>query len=253
MACISDESEHILLSRIDDTVHLCDKRGAPCFLGFLDLHEQAVVRREQGRFAGYRWNLLGGYPEAERRLLAVYPDYYVVTDEDCPFCMVGFRYRPSRSLTHRDFLGTLLSAGIRRDKIGDILCGEGLSVVVIREEIAPFICEQIDRIGGEGVTVIPDYEGPLPITREYEEIHETIASARLDVAVKALTRLSREKAADLIRLGGVSVDHLPVVSVSAPISAPCTLSIRGIGRFLIDQIGPETKKGRFVFIARKCK
>lgn len=253
MACISDESEHILLSRIDDTVHLCDKRGAPCFLGFLDLHEQAVVRREQGRFAGCRWKLLGGYPEAERCLLVVYPDYFDVSDGDCPICSLAFRYRLSRRLTHRDFLGTLLSAGVRRDKIGDILCGEGLSVVFVREEIADYVCEQVDRIGGEGVTVVPNYDGPLPITREYEDIQETIASARLDVAVKTLTRLSREKAADLIRLGSVSVDHLPVISVSAPISAPCTISIRGCGRFLVDQIGPETKKGRIVFIARKCK
>lgn len=253
MACISDESEHILLSRIDDTVHLCDKRGAPCFLGFLDLHEQAVIRREQGRFAGYQWGLFGGHQDAERRILAVYPDYFYVSDADCPIRAVAFRYRPVRGLTHRDFLGTLLSAGIRRDKIGDILCGQGLSVVFVREEIADYICEQIDRIGGEGVTVIPDYTGPLPVFKEYESIQETIASARLDVAVKALTRLSREKAADLIRLGSVSVDHIPETAVSLPLSAPCTLSVRGYGRYLIDQIGPETKKGRLLFIARKCK
>ena len=253
MACISDESEHILLSRIDDTVHFCDKRGAPCFLGFLDLHEQAIVRREQNRFVGFRWGLFGGYPEAERCLLAVYPDYFEVNQEDCPFVAIAFRYRPSRTLTHRDFLGTLLSSGVRRDKIGDILCGEGYSVVFVREEIADYVCEQIDRIGGEGVTAISNYDGPLPINREFENIQETIASARLDVAVKVLTRLSREKAADLIRLGSVSINHLPATSVSESVSAPCTVSIRGYGRFLIDQIGPETKKGRLVFIARKCK
>ncbi len=253
MACISDESEHILISRLDDTVHLCDKRGAPCFLGFLDLHEQAIVRREQNRLAGYRWTLLGGYPDAERRVLAVYPDYFEVSDEDCPFTAVAFRYRAVRKLTHRDFLGTMLSAGIRRDRIGDILCGEGLTVVFVREEISAFISEQIDRIGGEGVTALLNYDGSLPIHKEYEIIQETIASARLDVAVKALTRLSREKAAEMIRLGAISVDHLPETAVSAPISAPCTISIRGYGRYLIDQIGPETKKGRLLFVARKCK
>lgn len=253
MAFTSDESEHILLSRLEDTVHLCDKRGAPCFLDFLDLHEQAIIRREMHHFPGLNWGLFGGHMDAERRLLAVYPDYFDVTDEDCPFCKIAFRYRAVRKLTHRDFLGTLLSAGIRRDKIGDILCGEGLTVVFVREEIAEYLCEEITRIGGEGVTILKDYDGPLPIHREFENIQETIASARLDVAVKVLTRLSREKAADLIRLGSVSVDHLPETSVSAPITAPGTISIRGYGRYLIDQIGPETKKGRLVFVARKCK
>ena len=148
-------------------------------------------------------------------------------------------------------MGTLLSAGIRRDKIGDILCGEGLSVVFLRKEIADFVCEQIKRVGGEGVTIIRDYTGELPIARDYEHLRETVVSPRLDVIVKTLVRCSREKAAELIRLGSVSMDHLPIDSVSAVVSAPCTVSIRGSGRYLVDQIGPETKKGRLALLARK--
>lgn len=251
MACISDGSESILHSRIEDTIRLCDKRGVPCFLGFLDLREQAIAEEYLPTRAP-QWAWFGGYDEAERRLLAVYPDYLVPTEEDYPLSVIGFRYRNIREITHRDVLGTLMAAGIRRDKIGDILCGEGLSVVFVREEMAAFVSEQIDRIGGEGVTVIPDYTGELPILHEYQELKDTIASPRLDAVVKSLVRLSREKAAELIRLGSVSVNHRPAVSVSTPLTAPCTVSIRGFGRYLIDAIGPETKKGRLLLHARKC-
>lgn len=251
MDCISEGSDQLLCSRIDDTIHLCEKRGVPCFLGFLDLREQAVAEDFLSG-CGSLWTLDGGYDEAERRLLSVYPDYYVPDRSDYPFCAVGFRYRTVREITHRDVLGTLMAAGIRRDKIGDILCGEGLSVVFLREEIADYVCEQIDRIGGEGVTVIPDYSGELPVSHTYQEIRDTIASPRLDAVVKSLVRLSREKAAELIRLGSVSVDHRTVLSVSLPLTAPCTVSVRGCGRFLIDEIGPQTKKGRYLFCARKC-
>lgn len=251
MACTSEGTDHLLYSRIDDTVHLCEKRGVPCFLGFLDLREQAVVEDYLSN-KGYHWTLFGGYDEAERRLLAIFADYYEPMAEDYPLCAVGFRYRPVREITHRDVLGTLMGAGIRRDKIGDILCGEGLSVVFLREEIADFVCDQIDRIGGEGVTVIPGYDGVLPINHTYREISDTIASPRLDAVVKSLLRLSREKAAELIRLGSVSVDHRPALSASVPLTAPCTVSVRGYGRFLVDQIGPQTKKGRWLLSARKC-
>jgi len=184
--------------------------------------------------------------------LAVYPDYYEPSAEDYPLCVVAFRYRSVREITHRDVLGTLMAAGIRRDKIGDILCGEGLSVVFLREEIADFVTEQIDRIGGEGVTALTDYSGPLPVSHTYQEIKDTIASPRLDAVVKSLLRLSREKAAELIRLGSVSVNHRPTLSVSLALTAPCTGSVRGYGRYLIDTIGPETKKGRLLLCARKC-
>ena len=251
MDCISEGSSSVLYARIDDTVRLCDKRGVPCFLGFLDLRERAIAAEYlAGLVVNYAW--FGGYEEAERSLLAIFPSYMEIEPWDYPLCPVAFRYRPVRNITHRDVLGTLMAAGIRRDKVGDILCGEGISVVFLREEIKAFVCEQIDRIGGEGVTVIPDYTGELPLAREYEEIRETIASARLDAMVKALIRLSREKAADMVRLGAVSVNHIPVESVSLSLTAPCTISIRGYGRFLIDQIGPETKKGRLLLCARKC-
>lgn len=252
MASISDNSENLLRSRIEDTVNLCDKRYAPCFLGFLDLREQAVTRDVLRALSCTNWRLCGGYADAERAMLCVYPDYVDADDIVYPFTAVGFRYRAIRPLSHRDFLGTLLSVGIRRDTIGDILCGEGFSVVFFREEVVDYICEHVTRIGGEGVTLIPDYDGTVPVFKEFEQRHETVASPRLDAVVKALTRCSREKAAEAIRLGDISVDHRPVDTVSYNLSAPCTLSIRGEGRFLVDQIGPETKKGRLLLLARKC-
>ena len=252
MAFSTEFSQESLYARIDDTVRLCDKRNAPCFLGFLDLREQAVARPYLEGHAQGSWVFYGGYEEAERCLLALFPSYLLSDQVDYPLCAVGFRYRPIAKLTHRDFLGTLLSLGIRRETVGDILCGEGLSVVFLSREIAPFVCREIRKVGGEGVECIPDYVGDLPLSRSYEERHETVASPRLDTIVKALLHCSRESAAELIRTGAVSVDHRPTESVSVQLTAPCTVSVRGSGRYLIDQIGPETKKGRLNLLARKC-
>lgn len=252
MACISEGSDNILRSRIEDVVRLCDKRTTPCYLGFLDLREKAAAQTilatlvDEDSYAFY-----GGYTEAERSLLAVFPAYFPPEDADYPLRAVAFHYRTQRQLTHRDVLGTLMSAGIRRDAIGDILCGDGVSIVFVRNEIADYICEQIDRIGGEGVRITPNYAGDLPIHIEYEPIHETVAAPRLDCIVKALIHCSREKAAELIRIGSVSVNHRPCESVSTTIQEQTTISIRGYGRYVIQQIGPLTKKGRWTLLAGK--
>ena len=250
MASTSDHSGSVLLARVEDTFRLCDKRQSPCFFGFLDLQEQAQIR--QPLYYQEGWLLFGGYPEAERRLLAVYPPYMQPEDIVYPLCAVAFHYRPERRLSHRDFLGTLLSAGLRRDVIGDILCGEGLSVVFLKEDVVDFVCDEVTKIGGEGVKVTPYYDGELPIARQFKDISETIASPRLDVIIKALLHCSREEAARLIRVGNVSVDHLVTDQVAQNLTAPCTVSVKGSGRYLIDQIGPPTKKGRLALCARKC-
>ena len=252
MACTSDRSVDALLARVEDVLRQADKHNAPCFLGFLDPREQALARRVLSAHPVDMWHFYGGYVDAERTVLAAFPDCFDPISITYPLTAVAFQYRPSRKLSHRDVLGTLLSAGIRRETIGDILCGEGIAVAYLRREIVSFVCEQIDRIGGEGVDIVPDYAGRLPISREYQEITDTIASPRLDAVVKALVRCSRDDAAQLIRDGAVSLDHFPIDSVSAAISAPCTVSIRGHGRYLVDRVGPNTKKGRLMLLARKC-
>lgn len=251
MASISDDEKR-LLSRLEDWLYLCDKRGAPCFSDFLDLREQAVLRCNLNNRKDVNWCFYGGYEDAERAVLAICPDYLHCEDVVYPFTPVAFSYRKTQKLSHRDFLGTLLSKGVRRDKIGDILCGDGLTVVFLSDEIVPYITEQVDRVGGEGVKVVTSYVGDLPVTHTYQEIRDTVASPRLDAVVKALIRVSREEAAHMIVTGLISVDHLPVENVSKMLTAPCTVSVRGYGRFLIDSFGPETKKGRLQFAARKC-
>lgn len=252
MACTSEGSNNILRSRIEDTVRLCEKRGVPCFLGFLDLREQAEAHKLlRSLTSDEQIAFYGGYDDAERSMLSISPAYYSIENADYPFCRVAFRYRIQKKLTHRDVLGTLMSLGIRRDAIGDILCGNGISVVFLREEICHYVCEQMDRIGGEGVTVIDHYDGELPISIEYESLHETVASPRLDNVVKALIHVSRERATELIHIGTVSLNHQPIESVSKTVSEGDVLSIRGFGRYLVDQIGPLTKKGRLALHARR--
>jgi len=251
MACISEDDKR-LYSRLDDVLYLCNKRCTPCFLGFLDAREQVLLRSRLVSSGSDNWHFYGGYEDAERVMLAVVPDFYDPDDVKYPFTSVAFRYRKEQKLTHRDFLGSLLACGIRRDKIGDILCGDGLTVAFLSHEIVPYICEQMQCVGREGVTIIPDYTDALPLNRAYQSIQDTVASPRLDAVVKVLIRSSREEAAQLIRTGMVSVDHLPAETVSLNLVAPCTISVRGHGRYLIDQFGPETKKGRLQFLARKC-
>ncbi len=250
MASTSNNDAGVLRARIEDTFRLCAKRQSPCFYGFLDAREQALVRQWLSR--SENWLLQGGYPDAERQVLAVIPDYLMPEEIVFPFCAVAFHYRSTRQLSHRDVLGTLLSAGLRRDKIGDILCGEGISVVYLWDELVDFVCEQITKVGGEGIKVTPHYDGELPLTKQYLALNETVASPRLDCLVKALLHCSREESAQLIRIGNVSVNHIPLQEVSRSIEAPCTVSIKGSGRFLIDQLGPPTKKGRLALTARKC-
>ncbi len=252
MGYTSDKSgADLLLPRVGDAVALCQKREFPCFLGFFDEREQQQVIAYLKKQSSVCWLLDGGHPDAERKMLCVFPPYYQPEQIAFPLQQVAFRYRREKHLSHRDFLGTMMSAGLRRETVGDILCSDGLAVVFLRDEIADYVSDQISAVGGEGVTIQRDYEGELPVFHRFSPVDGTVASPRLDAVLKVLLHCSREQAAQMIRTGTVEVDHCPVSSVSGLLTAPVTVSVRGIGRFAVDQIGPQTAKGRYAVKARK--
>lgn len=248
----SGNSEALLRSRVEDALRLSERRCIPSFYGFLDETEQQIARQVLAHTDAERFAFWGGYDGAERCILGCFPEYMTADNDAFPLQRITFRYRAERTLSHRDVLGTLMSQGIKRESVGDILCDDGLVVVFLRDEIASYIREQITKIGGVGVKVTEHSDEPLPQAHRYVAMQDTIASPRLDAVLKALLRTSREKAAQMIVSGNVSVNHLVCTEVSATILTDTVISVRGHGRFVVDRIGPPTKKGRLHLEARQC-
>ena len=247
------ESNGLYVSaRLDDAVQLSEAHSCPRFVGFLDERQRAMAQAQLKAARGVNVSFYGGHDEAERTLCGIFPDFMEPEPALFPLTALAFRFRAEAGLTHRDFLGSLLSCGVKRETVGDILCGDGLAVSFVDENVAPFLCGQLTKVGGEGVTVTAGYTGALPAGRAYAPIRDTVASPRLDAVVKALIGTSREEAARLIAAGLVSLNHLPSLSASAPVREGDCLSVRGKGRYMVDALGPPTRKGRLALSARKC-
>ena len=144
-----------------------------------------------------------------------------------------------------------MALGVQRDVVGDILVGEGVCVTFLREEMGEYFLQNIQKIGRVGVKGSLAWEGPLPGAREFLPMSGVVASERLDCLVAFACRTSREKAAGLITAGMVSVNHRETLSVSQRVNESDLLSVRRQGRFLVDQLGPLTSKGRLVVKCRK--
>ncbi|MBE6757367.1 MAG: hypothetical protein E7552_02300 [Ruminococcaceae bacterium] len=236
--------EALLRARIEDAVRLCKRRSSPVSIGFLDAHQQAVAKGMLHSSDDVLWAFYGGHAEGERTLLGISPDFMPLEEAWFPLTPMAFHYRSGRTLTHRDVLGSLLSAGVRREMIGDILCADGLAVVFVKDEIIAFLQEQIVKIGGEGVHSEVPYTGELPAMHTFVEHRDTVASPRLDAVLRVCLSASREEAARRIETGTVSVNHMPCTTVSTQVHEGDVLSVRGVGRFRVAQLGPPTRKGR---------
>lgn len=243
--------QKLLTARLKDGILLSRKR--PHFMGFLAEEESALCRELLSREPDVRFLFWGGYEEAERKILGLFPDYLEPDPDTFPLTPLTFRFREEDPLSHRDFLGSFMALGVERDVVGDILPTKGRCVTFIRREMEEYFQQNLRKIGRTGVRVLEGFDAPLPLEREFQEMSGVIASPRLDCMTAFLCRSSREKAAGMITAGLVMRNHREILSVSERVEEGDLLSIRRYGKFIIDRLGPLTSKGRLSVQCRKYK
>lgn len=246
-----DGDGKLLVSRMWDMLSVCEKSFNPVFSGFLSEGEQALSEEFLSYMGAAEYEFFGGYEGAMRRILCIYPEYVQPEHSEFPLRIIRFDSRGAGSLTHRDYLGSLMGLGINRNQTGDILCDDSGAYAVLSPAAAEMAVFEISKIGRVGVkSRFADGEAPVREDK-FSEITATVASLRLDCVISAALRVSREKAAALIRSGSVSVNHGITESVSENVAEGSVLSVRGYGRFILSELGGSTKKDRIHITIKK--
>lgn len=157
-----------------------------------------------------------------------------------------------KELSHRDWLGSLMALGIKRETVGDICFFEGETYVFAEPKAAAFIENELSRAGRDKVSAeICRLPEGFKIETKFENISTTVASPRLDGIIRALCNISREDAAEMITGGLAELNYFTETEVDTRVSDGNIISVRGHGKFILDSTGETTKKGRFRILARK--
>lgn len=240
-----DTTEKLLISKIEDLFTLCDKYASPRFSDFLDGAEQVTIK--ENVVFPYDCNVLqwGGFDDAEKKIIGVFPEWTEPDTSDFPITCLKIEGGYTRKLTHRDYLGTIMSLGIAPGKLGDIVVSDGFAYVLIDSDIAGYVADNLSKIGNQGVkvTVLEDL-AQISIKRQYRTFSSVCASARLDAVVSAAVNISRSQAATLISAGKIKLNHKEITKPAETIKTGDLLSIRGHGRFLVHSFDGETRKMR---------
>ncbi|NMF04014.1 RNA-binding protein [Clostridium beijerinckii] len=155
------------------------------------------------------------------------------------------------NLTHRDFLGGILSLGIERNKIGDLLVNNNTCYVPVHEEVEDFIIYNLNRISKVicNVKVVDDFEF-LPKVN-FEEVVVLVSSLRIDGIVSKIINISRSKAQAMIEQGQVLIDYVKIKNKSYELKGQERITIRGFGKFIVGNSVGNSKSGRIKIIIKK--
>ncbi|HIS77101.1 MAG TPA: RNA-binding protein [Candidatus Merdivicinus excrementipullorum] len=237
------KEQEYFLARIRSLFELCERQGCPKFSDFLT-EEQAAQIRPLAERSGLETLFWGGFEGALRVMLGVFPDWMEPDPEEFPIVGCTFRYPAAYSLTHRDFLGSLMAQQIRREMVGDIVVRPGETYVFADKRVEKVLLTQLDRIGRVGVQIEKGTPANFQVIQDFREIKGTLASLRLDAAVALCCGVSREKASALIGAGMVQKNHCPAENGSIQLADGDILTVRGKGKFRLETDGALTRKGR---------
>jgi RNA-binding protein YlmH len=238
------EPKDLLTSRMEDLAEKAAKTGR-AFSRFLTPAESARVASHFSRRKDVSLVFEGGVAGAERvRAVFLNPDWGVYEREEA-VCALRITVPPQEKadLGHRDILGALMGLGVTRDSLGDIL--EAPLAALCVPELGGFIAENLKQIGRAHVSVAPAALEELPARAEsLAEKTDTVASLRLDAVLCAAFGLSRGRAAGFIEAARVSLGHEPCTAPAKEVAEGSVISVRGLGRAKLLEIGGVSKKGR---------
>ena len=243
--------ERLLLGRVWDKYEQCRRRNIPVVTGFLSPAEQELVRRLMGALdVREGWLLWGGYDTAQRRQAHFLPDWQTEPDFEAVAALRATFYEPN-SLTHRDVLGSLMGLGVTRESVGDILVAEQSVDVLVTEPVRRFLLDSWDSAGRVRLKVQPIGPTELQVPEEKVKLlRDTVSSLRLDSVLSVGFSLSRSKAAEAVTSGKVQVNWADWQKPDRQVVQGDVLTLRGLGKCVLEEVGNQTKKGR-VFITVK--
>lgn len=241
-----DADERLLLSRVYDKAEQA-RRGTPACTGFLSPAQQDAALRLLNAAGHPRHLFAGGWPDAERKVCALLPDWQEEDLWEPPYAVLRCRWLSGEALTHRDFLGAILGAGLDREKVGDILVGDGSCDLFVFRELVPYLLSNFTGAGRAKLRVeeIPPEMVAAP-RRTVKTIHDTVSSLRLDAVLSTGFSMARGKAAQLISAGRVERNHRVCLKPDQTVQEGDALTCRGLGKCAVTQVGGLSKKGRIL-------
>ncbi len=246
--------EQILKGRLMDLAKRAYQQNIYTYSNFLSATELSLLQEIEDDISYIHYETFGGNDLSERRIVGFgsmedfgYAGTFPITVIKISPLLEKF----SEPFNHRDFLGALMHLGIERDTLGDILIKENNAYVFCLLSIADFICQELTKVKHTNVKCeICDMDIEA-LTPTFVDESFPVSSLRLDSIIAGLLTCSRSEALSFFEDKRVTLNGRITGRNSISLKKGDVFSVRGYGKFIFEDTGGSTKKGKtYVHIKR---
>lgn len=250
---IQGEASRNRMLKILDKAESVLKKHDIKYTDFLTPQEVALACGILNSIRDLKYIVSGGYNEAERRIIVIFPEYLEDHMIDIPISVFELRCTSKfEKPDHRDYLGAILGLGLKREKIGDIIVHNNICQVIVHNSIKDYIAYNLNKVGNVFVKIKEiKLEDIILPEIEYKQITGNVASLRLDSVLSLAYKVSRTEAQSLISKERVSINWTQVTKSSYEVIEKDVISVKGKGRVIVASIEGKTKSERIIIKLHK--
>ena len=235
------------INRLKDLADRSFRNGQYTFTNFLSVGEITIYKEHENEL-GYAYPVLyGGYDGAERRMIRFGNEEDLGFRQPFPISVLSIvpvMTKFADDLNHRDFLGTLMNLGIKREMLGDILVSGKEACVFCRDSIADFIIENLTRVRHTTVKIsMIDGVGEVFLPEKREKMIQ-VSSLRIDAVAAKVFNLSRQGILELFQAGYIQLNGIICTENAKALNPGDVVSARGFGKFDFEEQSGFSKKGK---------
>lgn len=241
-----DKDLQLLQKRLLELAERSYHQNIYTFTTFLGLSEQQVFYEIQRKVAYAGYDMEGGSPLCERKVVRFGLPDMLGYEEAYPIRCVKVEPQAPKfaeHLTHRDFLGAIMNLGIARDTVGDIFVEDKTAVVFCLDSIADYLMENLEQVKHTRVRCMAAKVDTLS-SPETEQISLSVLSARIDTIIAKLYNIARSQSTELFQSGRVYVNGRLTEHNSYVLKTGDGVTVRGFGRFYYVGEQGQTRKGK---------
>lgn len=256
---MENKEKDFKLANVIDKFEIARKKNKIQNTCFFNEQEILQVEKEIRMYNNYFF--FGGYEEATRKILIVHPEKFTkeIAEKNIENIIKVINIKlPNEQIgvyTHSDYLSCLMKLGLERERFGDIIVFEDEAYIIVLKENAEYIRENLShltRLKKSSIEIKEVVEIRVK-PQEYEEIRIVISSERLDNFVAELAKCSRKIAEEYILSERVLVNNQLETKNSKQIKEKDVITIRGKGKYVVDEFAGTNKKERKIYIIKKYK
>lgn len=234
---IDKEKANFLLGKIK----IAKKTYKTISTDFLTLNEQEFLKEIS--FENNIFVLFQGDEIFERKVALISPDE-VSGDFPTKGVKISGNFKFEK-VTHRDYLGSILGLGLKREKIGDINIYEDGAEIVVHNDVLDYILFNLKKIKHTTVKICKiDIDSMRKKSQEFKEININISSSRFDSILSGIFNISRTKSSAFIKSGSAKINNIPVQDTSKIVKENSIITLKGYGKAKVGDFLSTTKKGR---------